>query len=71
MNPLVGFFITGVLPLVGVVATIGWFIRYARRHGSDAHPLGVRDVPTGFWLVVLVEVVGLVALILWAYPQLP
>ena len=71
MDPLVGFLITGVLPLVAVLATMAWFLRYARRHNSAAHPLRLRDVPRAFWAVVIAEFVGLIALILWGYPQLP
>ena len=66
MHPLVGFLITGVLPLVVVVATVAWWIRWARRNGSASRPIGVRDVPLGFWLALLVEGVVLVALVIWA-----
>jgi hypothetical protein len=67
MDPLIGFLITGVLPLVVVFATIVWFVRFARRTGSEAHPLGLRDIPLRFWLVFLVEAAGLAVLIVWAY----
>jgi hypothetical protein len=66
MHPLVGFLITGVLPLVVVVATVAWFVRFARRNGSASRPIGVSDVPRRFWLAVLVEAVVLAALMIWA-----
>jgi len=63
MDPLVGFLITGVLPLVVVVATIAWIVRFARQHG---YPIGLRDVPRRLWLAILVEGAVLVALNIWA-----
>jgi hypothetical protein len=56
--PLVGFLLTGVLPLLAIVATIVWAARLIGRGGY-------REVPRRIWLVFFVEAVVLAALMIW------